>query len=979
MEIRPTLFVGLGSTGVEIIKKFRRLMYEQFNQAGLPIFQYLGIETDKNYSAVDPLLPDEFARKHYEKIKLLHTTVAAPTGVRPRLDENSSSYDEDLDEWLNPEMLKPAYAVLSGAGSIRMLGRLALWENWKDIKLALANADQELRNPGGKEESVTLLRQRLVGEGEEINVLNHYDVYILGTLCGGSCGGMIVDMAYLIQKLAGMHGILTDGDHPRIYALLTLLDNRLAEFGRFKKRAANCWASLKELDYYMDDRTDYRFRGETEITDMAPITFIQLVSRTNSLGELFPGALETFNGNDMNVMIALRLFNNIFTGLDRELSARMIDLIGQGIVNRNQDQQTRTLISFGVSALWNPKYRFAEAFSLAKAAQLCAKVNGEVPVAREVAITGFAERTWKTVLKDALAVFDNVEGGANIEHELALALNKVDNACEEVELEDLRDYLQEYPRENPLRSRFDRGGDFRRVLEAAREEFEDTVKKRLSLFYEDAVRNLEPLTDDLEGDKLHNLQEVKLFLQKLIGIIVKFEEAAADVPPNFVFKPSFTIPEILEKVTRSLWLRMLFLGGEAGGKYKSRMLEQYKKYVNSFWKGAQAHFAAPILRKTVEQTCDSFLRETDAMIQKADETGREIEGLQDKVEGIGAKEHYNIVEIARSNYLETLHTGHDALGRSEKQDHVDEIFRRWAEPDETGARKTWRDLLGLKKTETIVGLVKYPYFLWALAKQKDALDLSSEALDLFNSRPTDFNNIVRRSFPYTQMADTYQPLNAAIVTQYVCSKKNEEKFADLSSKELKYEPFAPHGSELDNVIVFYRQELPFFPNDLAATNELEKRYEDVRQNERVPGLHTHKDNSIFDKDWMGDFDNNWAKIEAIQMLYPNQIFRKHDRHYVFDWRDARKFKKTTNVTSEQDKKEFCKLISRPSNPDSLMARKYLDARIKKLMTDHGKDDVGERWNDLQQQDLGLSKNERNRRYDLIDKLATRIFPEIPEA
>ena len=45
--IRPTLFIGLGTTGTNILKKLRELMSEEYGHAGLPIFRYISIETDE--------------------------------------------------------------------------------------------------------------------------------------------------------------------------------------------------------------------------------------------------------------------------------------------------------------------------------------------------------------------------------------------------------------------------------------------------------------------------------------------------------------------------------------------------------------------------------------------------------------------------------------------------------------------------------------------------------------------------------------------------------------------------------------------------------------------------------------------------------------------------------------------------------------------------------------------------------------------
>lgn len=103
MDIRPTLFLGLGTSGVRVIQEFRRLMFEQFTEAGLPIFQYLGLETDARPQAQRSDLPEEYTPKDYEKIKLPSVTVPHPENVAALL--NDSHYAQ-MKRWLNPVLLK---------------------------------------------------------------------------------------------------------------------------------------------------------------------------------------------------------------------------------------------------------------------------------------------------------------------------------------------------------------------------------------------------------------------------------------------------------------------------------------------------------------------------------------------------------------------------------------------------------------------------------------------------------------------------------------------------------------------------------------------------------------------------------------------------------------------------------------------------------------------------------------------------------
>jgi hypothetical protein len=182
----------------------------------------------------------------------------------------------------------------------------------------LANKRADLTDMKRKEETLTILRDRLPGQKPPPQLSDGYDIYILGTLCGGTCGGMLIDMAYQIQRIFNIENVLkAPGQSPNIHAIVTVLDGDIAQLQDRSRQAANCWASLQELDYYMDDRSVYDYTLPKSqpfgSTRMPPVTFVQLVSRTNFFGEIFPGKLEGFRGADINLMVALKIFNNIFT------------------------------------------------------------------------------------------------------------------------------------------------------------------------------------------------------------------------------------------------------------------------------------------------------------------------------------------------------------------------------------------------------------------------------------------------------------------------------------------------------------------------------------------------------------------------------------------------------------------------------------------------------------------------------------------
>ncbi|MCC7431515.1 hypothetical protein IT568_11770, partial [bacterium] len=46
VPVKPTLFIGLGGSGKEVLIRLRRLFYEKYRMVGLPIMEFLWFDTD---------------------------------------------------------------------------------------------------------------------------------------------------------------------------------------------------------------------------------------------------------------------------------------------------------------------------------------------------------------------------------------------------------------------------------------------------------------------------------------------------------------------------------------------------------------------------------------------------------------------------------------------------------------------------------------------------------------------------------------------------------------------------------------------------------------------------------------------------------------------------------------------------------------------------------------------------------------------
>src|SRR5437879_8878170 len=95
LTVSPCLFIGLGSTGLNILEDVRRLFYEEFGVGGLPCFRYLVLETDKQKRSDDAFLARPAAK--HERINLLPIIIPDVEAVEVRTE---------MDDWLDRRLIR---------------------------------------------------------------------------------------------------------------------------------------------------------------------------------------------------------------------------------------------------------------------------------------------------------------------------------------------------------------------------------------------------------------------------------------------------------------------------------------------------------------------------------------------------------------------------------------------------------------------------------------------------------------------------------------------------------------------------------------------------------------------------------------------------------------------------------------------------------------------------------------------------------
>lgn len=391
MKIRPTLYVGLGTTGMEILDYLRGLNQNEYGSMDCPIFRYVSIETDNSrdgnkaesldYMGYDeqgvPIIKWSGPRPESAENKVIHTTIPATESIRNTINREHSSYNEHLDAWLDPEILdRDATTRVGGAGNLRMVGRLSLWENWNKesrVQQNLREAYDAVWEDNNRNKAARSLRNHF---GEEIAVdEENRNVFIVGTLCGGTCSGMLLDIAYYFRHIGN--------ENTKIYGIFTMYDEALA-LEAPPIQLANCYATLVELDYYKRDATEYRITlptGPAISTNKPPFDAATFVSATNMAGERFIDANGRFVEDELNRMVASDLFVRSL-GVDALIDADLVNTpaFDDRFENvRKGNQFVQYMFSSGLEKVWFPKNQTVRAAATQFIEKLHSKWKGMRP------------------------------------------------------------------------------------------------------------------------------------------------------------------------------------------------------------------------------------------------------------------------------------------------------------------------------------------------------------------------------------------------------------------------------------------------------------------------------------------------------------------------------------------------------------------------------------------------------------------------
>jgi hypothetical protein len=235
-EIGPTLFLGLGGTGAEVIARLKHkfeLFYGETKREELKLIQYLVLDTAE-YEKLSKTVKDH---TDADRDFLYLGGFNGAEYIR-----NQYPLDEDLRGWWDNRCVLPEELIDDGASRIRQLGRLCLYRNREEFITRMRTKIRDTYNL----ENQLLAQGRLKGKSQTCNV------YIVTGSCGGTGSGAFMDISLLVWEAVGA----IFGFPPQMVCLI-FLPFIYAEKGREissileKLLQANGYAFFEEMEYFL--------------------------------------------------------------------------------------------------------------------------------------------------------------------------------------------------------------------------------------------------------------------------------------------------------------------------------------------------------------------------------------------------------------------------------------------------------------------------------------------------------------------------------------------------------------------------------------------------------------------------------------------------------------------------------------------------------------------------------------------------------
>ncbi|BAZ66200.1 hypothetical protein NIES4106_09470 [Fischerella sp. NIES-4106] len=341
--INRTVCIGLGGTGRDVLMRIRRLIVDRYGDLNnLPIVSFVHIDTDKAATQVTGIRTGsiyhgvDLSFTEAEKVSATMSTSEVTMfvqGLERRSEYTRHGPYDHIGMWFPQQLIRNIKAVEEGAKGIRPVGRLAFFHNYQKITTAIETAERRTRG----HEPILLKTGLKIEPG--------LNIFVVGSLCGGTGSGMFLDVAYSLRHLYVNQNVQIVG--------YLIISPQL--YGNTPSMSANTYAALKELNYYSIPSTKFE-----ACYDIQNLVFVQ--ERRPAFDYAYLVSHQT--GGEYQILTQGKLCNVIAHKIALDFSGELAP-----IVKGNRDNFLQHLIqwdkhprpngqrylTFGLSAIYFPR------------------------------------------------------------------------------------------------------------------------------------------------------------------------------------------------------------------------------------------------------------------------------------------------------------------------------------------------------------------------------------------------------------------------------------------------------------------------------------------------------------------------------------------------------------------------------------------------------------------------------------------------
>ena len=829
-NIKPSLFIGIGTTGAEILGHLQELIVQEYLTEEFPVTRLLSLITDES---------DARNLRHASREHVCHLTVPNTEVVRNEMMAASTRAGKALGEWLAPELCLNNNRFEHGSNSMRMAGKLHLWRNYSVVWEAIGDNIRACTAQTRRREAAEHLSSRLgvdLGSVDDV-VERGLNIYVVGSLCGGTCSGMYLDLGYLLRchpEVIGLGG----SQAVQIFGVFTVVDSKQADNPKMDVFAANCHAALREFDFCHHRGAEaYPIAfpdGESRDRDVLPYDFTYLLSPSSINGLTLVGGDNKPSHSSLLQMIAQNLFLDSYAGtysIKQGLRVGFRTRVQQGAPDLLK-RRPRSLFSFGCAVIAYPMYSIARAAASR--------------IARTACLSWLTSRggDFQQVLNDAqqrlrneiLPLLTKRGDMTPLDDELRTEIRTTKDFLT-LDAQALRTRLAEIPdAKNAITKRFGERGRYHDVLSnQCREVVEPLCRSLVRDFVTQCRVNMGRSLPDVQ-DGLSRLRDVLQQEERAYS-----RAAAQDALVMAKLDPLFGKLRALEK---DFWLQILGLRRNALTERKAQLRLFFERLVLNALDNLCARFRAQAVKCALEEldAVEAGLRSERKILADLADPENDGAGYFSKQESETADRLRNPpcnvrhVFSVEDGSVETELERQGALMQPERSTVA--LIQSVAGEDRFTA--TWTDkLLESGKAEEIGGRMLDALTIEVLRHmQRTGINVLNDALRRWES----VKDVVSYASPYIEFTPAYlqgsghrlladRPGVKHVVFGYASNN------ADLARRLQGQVPVLQHQdaewgynalSDLPHYVVFYQEEAYFSTTFLAATAGYERAYEKFR-------------------------------------------------------------------------------------------------------------------------------------------------------